>query len=230
MISGDIDLTEKLDFRRTVKKEIPQLPANWKENKNKLNYTINDDRMYMTVDYNNGYTYTVNLTDTISNITYYYDDTSIIDRWFISDYQFVLSPSTTSTTTSNSITWSGISQKEPERDIFGNIKEYPEEIPKIPWGKKSKEYIKPIPWNYKHKRAWAYYEYNRRIPWEEEDTDDELFRIGDNDRISRIRNSIAWLADKTASFINNYLDQNDEVDLSYLTNMSWIRISDAVID
>ena len=32
MIPGNIDLTENLDFRKVVKKEIPQLPDSWKGN------------------------------------------------------------------------------------------------------------------------------------------------------------------------------------------------------
>ena len=36
MIPGDIDLTQKLDFRNVKKKELPQLPASWKS-KDKIN-------------------------------------------------------------------------------------------------------------------------------------------------------------------------------------------------
>ena len=64
MIPGDIDLTEKLDFRRVVKREIPQLPAKW-NNENTLNVKNNsfciDSSSYISIP-NNGSNYNITVS------------------------------------------------------------------------------------------------------------------------------------------------------------------------
>lgn len=227
MIPGNIDLTENLDFRRVVKKEVPQLPAEWKGNKanfisnNELSININN------ITTNSNITLSTNTTTIIrysseTPINTYYDITwHDISDWYIEDYHYTMFNQITSSSNSRI----RITQKEPERDIFGCIKEYPKEIPKIPWDEKIEKHIAPIPW--RNGYILDDYEEYDTIPWE---TDNSRTWANLNSKTNRIRDSIAWLADKSQSFIDRYLNQHDDTDLNYLTNMSWIRVSDAVID
>ena len=255
MIPGDIDLTENLDFRNVKKRNTPQLPAAWAGNKNcKLNvsnngtFTIttrtnNDLRWnfyYIENEYGDSttittrgirevhnrdlsWTYTTtSFNDDFDSTIYYWNDTSV-------DYLNV-SPSTSS---SSSLSVRFVD--EPNYDVFGNRVKEPKQIPKFPW--KFKEYtptIHPIAW----KRScykWSRFDedYIPDIPWE---TEEDLLwykrrpHINLSDYINRAKNLITWFNKKSSSFIERYFEDIEEVDTSYLTNMNWIRIHDAIID
>ena len=231
MITGDIDLTEKLDFRKTVKREIPKLPAVW-DVKNKINTDVcNEFTISSTnITYN---TINSNISTTNFNFTtnvYFYDD--IHYEWFDSTGLTISNPYNSNILEyyngSTTVKVTPLKDK-PEYDVFGNVKQHPEEIPKIPWSEKSKEYASKIPWNRYNYRF--YIEDDKRIPWDNKrENSNGWFVMNSRNKTDRIRSSIAWLADKTSSFINRYLNQDDNNDLNYLTNMSWIRIHDAVVD
>ena len=256
MIPGDIDLTEKLDFRKTVKKQLPQLPQSW--GKNRLNvdnsdisfsianndYTITTTDNLLTWSYINNRnirsrttTTSINRTDDwIINIEPSNNTLSFSDSWIddqlISAYYYddgftTISFSRTSTYHSDD-NFTSFSTKK--NGIFKSIIEDP--IEAIPWGKKYKQNIRSIPWGkkYNSKSLYYYYDDEDRIPWEI-----PLKTLRDNriakrfyDRYDRAHHLIAWFFDKTRERIRRHLVDDD--DLSYLTNMSWIRVRNAEID
>lgn len=235
MIPGDIDLTKNLDFRRKVKKEIPQLPSEWNgNNKKKSSITINSSSTY--------YTYSTNIT------TYHRDDMlDHIDTWIndsiistVSSYDNITTNNTNYTFTisdrnGTKYKYYGIDDwytiPTPKKDVFGNIIKEPEPIPKIPWGEAySNNPSRSIAW-----RTSTYRDrlYDNRIPWDVEyiDTIEGRFHFEEEEDIfDKAKKMICWLNDKSISFIKRYLDYDDGKDLSYLTNMSWIRVKDAIID
>ena len=253
MIPGNIDLTENLDFRKVVQKEIPQLPANWKKSEintdtghittitnstTNISFNSNSTYTYRTTYYDdyeeNGYglintnitsTSLDNISDWTGWITYYDRNTSVI-----SDITFSYDDST--------ISYNGgkhfkiITKKKKEYDIFGNEKiDYVEDIPSIPWStKERKESIRNIPWEvYEDYGPWKLEVPS--IPWDTIPRWSRVKRFDLDSIVNRAKNLICWLSDKSNRFIESYLDQEEElVDLSYLTNMNWIRVRDVVID
>lgn len=245
MIPGNIDLTENLDFRRVVQKEIPQLPDNWKKNeiitdtKNITSITNTS-----TVSYNSS-----NSTYSVRN--YYYEEEYTTLSWSNDFITTINSPDISDwSVTYNLITNSTISNvtmtiddntyiggnnylitKKKEYDIFGNEKiNYVEEIPSIPWSSKErKKSIRDIPWKtYKEYGHWKLEEPS--IPWDTTPDWDDMTRVKLDTVVRRAKNLICWLSDKTNRFIESYLNKEEEDNLSYLTNMSWIRVREAVID
>lgn len=246
MIPGDIDLTENLDFRKVKKKEIPQLPASW-NGKDKLN-TLNIDNSYITsLSTSSNYTFTyryneyteynywtIEDVDNYLNVTIDTNDIITTSTWTYDSYQYFDTYTTelTTTSSSNKLRLESKSNKS-KKDIFGNIIKEPEPIPEIPWKEKRKyNYDVPIPWKRRSKQ-WIKYDSEPAIPW---DTDDDWgWNNYDKPNLSRpydrAKHLISWLFGKSRTFIERYFDTEDEkVDLSYLTNMSWIRVHDAVID
>jgi hypothetical protein len=121
--------------------------------------------------------------------------------------------------------------KKDEYDVFGNKIKQPEQIPSIPWSKKSHTpSILSIPWN---KRKWTLRneDYIPDIPWDVED-DWIIYNRKDDlsSPVKRAKKLISWLSKKSSSFIERYFEKDEDVDTSYLTNMTWIRVHDAVID
>lgn len=253
MIPGDIDLTENLDFRNVKKRELPQLPASW-DGKDRLNTAqINSNNIITTYSTTNG-SWTLRYGDgyfepiTVSDITLVNndDELELISHWsynyewhsnsinstIINNQYYDLYFNYDSTTTTSNKTRLNISYEEDEFDIFGNrIKPTPV-IPQIPW-KEKKEYdvyTDPICWE-KHERKWIRHneDYIPPIPWDDEE--DDYVEQDLSSPYKRAKNLICWLRNKSKSFIERYFDTEDEeVDMSYLTNMSWIRVHDAVID
>lgn len=253
MIPGDIDLTEKLDFRKTVRKELPQLPDTWKGNK--LN---NISSMITTLDSNSNYSFSVSSNNNTVTHTYRVNYTD----WFTStswtpinsddDFRSTNNSNTTiewhnENTLNFSLTLDGegiiysredkFYEPKKEVDIFGNkiVHEY---IPKIPWKEESIERIPSIPWDSKPHGYISYndklisFEDNWRIPrdWTFVDDPIEDIEFDQSNPYKKAKHLISWLFGKSLSFIGSYLDNDKEADLSYLTNMSWIRVRDAVID
>ena len=249
MLPGDIDLTQNLDFRKQVKKELPQFPATWNGDgkiSNKLNY----DNFIGNISVSNDYTLTIsNTTNDNTRVSIYrYDtDSDIItsspivmyrynnqNTWFeYNTHDYLTTSSTTSSITINKYI-------EPEKDIFGNIIESKQEQqPKcskcgevlMPWehnycfdcNNKSKRPIPDTPWENQNKfkySSYIYYNSDDRIPWETEVYYNE----------SKSQEPICYLADKSKAFIERYLNRFEEDNESYLTNMRWIRVRDAIID
>ena len=234
MIPGNIDLTEKLDFRNVVKKEWPQLPAIW--DKNKLNTegikpdaitTYTNTIYHDYTDYDSIYSsdFTINYTITPQYYTTSYDTYNF--NYVTTSWTF-LQNNTTSSTNRIPITICCVEDK----DVFGNVKNnYVKDIPKIPWKSKESDYYSRIPWegkSLKHKLfGSSSHDYYEDIPWDEDDVEDKPRLYSEIDKAKHL---ISWLFDKTNSFIKNYFTSDDDVSLSYLTNMSWIRVKDAVID
>ena len=265
MIPGDIDLTQNLDFRKTVKKKIPKFPVNWKRKKemkvsNNISYTnastgidriddnitlsvyysdiedlYNMDIIYDTIDM-----WTMNDSNSSSiNFNYY----NINDHGFYDGYSTYTVGNTSSASmtsyriqTTNRFKRNNPFKVEDEYDVFGNKKNRKKEyIPSIPWRTtKSTENIPSIPWESYETRK-SYYGYfddfhrstNKRIPW----TYIKPKRPYNlEDTAPRAQCLISWLKDKSYRFIKNYLDRDNDADLSYLTNMGWIHVKDAVID
>lgn len=237
MIPGDIDLTEKLDFRKVVKKEIPKLPEKW--DKNNLNISL-DSSISVETNYinigNSTYTYSLP-TDSIVNINY-----DILNTWFDYDnYTISLSDNTYSTISfnvqnnnitsstctylGNSFTWE--KQEDYTYDVFGNKINSYSDILKIPWDDGIHfSNCKSIAWDNYGNRNNIFHEED--IPWDFYDDLDNEYNL--SDRFMKAKKLINWLSDKSISFISNYFNTDEEKDLSYLTNMSWIRVKDAVID
>ena len=75
MLPGDIDLTQNLDFRKQVKKELSQFPATWNGDgkiSNKLNY----DNFIGNISVSNDYTLTIsNTTNDNTRVSIYRYDT-----------------------------------------------------------------------------------------------------------------------------------------------------------
>lgn len=257
MIPGDIDLTENLDFRNVKKRNTPQLPASWGCNNNSKINVSNNGVIYTTTsrsiswryyynDYVQEYSDNMNirrirevrnnrdLSWTYTTTSWNDDFETTLNHWnsdIINEY-LTTSQFTTSITSSPSL---NIRVKdEPKYDVFGNVIKEPKTIPKIPW--KFKEYtptIHPIAW----KRScykWSRFdeEYIPDIPWE---TEASILRCKSqpmnlSDYINKAKNLISWFNKKSSSFIERYFEDIEEVDTSYLTNMGWIRIHDAIID
>lgn len=255
MIPGDIDLTENLDFRNVKKRNTPQLPSSWRSNNNdKINvsnngviYTIASsiselrrNFYYMENEYGDSttitirgirevhnnrdlsWTYTTSLHDDFESTLYYWNDESV--NYLTSSYTFTTSSSSLNVRFTD----------EPKYDVFGNRIKEPEQIPKFPW--KFKDYtpiIHPIAW----KRScykWSRFDedYIPDIPWETEASIlwRKLRPMNLSDYINKAKNLISWFNKKSSSFIERYFEDIEEVDTSYLTNMGWIRIHDAIID
>ena len=253
MIPGDIDLTKNLDFRRRVKKEIPQLPSEWNKNgNNKKSYNNFDTNITVNSDLT---TYTTSFSINTSSINRWSVDVldltnyNIIDDYdtinLYNDYRITVSNTNGTTSTyrfgHDKITWKlNYIENKPKKDVFGNIVKEPEPIPKIPWGKiYPNNPSKSIAWRtsiyhdrlYENRYNYGYYD--NRIPWDVEyiDTVEGGFRFKEEEDIfDKAKKMICWLNDKSISFIKSYLDYDDGRDLSYLTNMSWIRIRDAIIE
>lgn len=236
MIPGDIDLTKNLDFRRTRRKEIPQFPAGWKNGGGNIGINTIDTTLY---HYDN---YIFTITNTTSNRSTFtvtvYDDISDIDgmiyHWSSHDNYFTVSANsslTTLTTTSDSINKYIVTKAEPERDIFGNIIELEKPLEQICWEKdelannRKKKPIKQIPWiddNHHNFNLTRDYDHDDRIPWDTEDNHHK--------KKESIADRICYLAGKSARFISDYFNEDEEDLSSYLTNMNWIRIRDAIIE
>lgn len=246
MIPGDIDLTENLDFRKAVKKEVPQLPSAWKNNGSKIN--ISDGDTYITTittsDITNITTsYTVRHNNT-SNMSY---EWMPLNRYtYINTYTndvndsviYWNSDNLTLTVSSNDTEYyyhksdNGnikISFKqEDEYDVFGNKKIKPKPIPKIPWEKKYEYSPNRIPWARNLYRFHT--DYIEPIPWDYDDIEYST-RMKLDDKFKRAKHLISWLFNKSLPDIRTYLTKEDSEDnSSYLTNMGWIRVRDAVID
>ena len=255
MIPGDIDLTEKLDFRKVVRKEIPQLPAEW-NGKDRLstknNTFLNITSTVRTTTYQMRSPIQYWYDDDWNTISGYYDSESIISAnlsrrtntyllydnfsiWYDDDYNTIEYSSSANTSTSSYRTT--ISYGEPERDVFGNVKITEEKIPSIPWSlTKRRDTIsnRSIVWKNDYydglfHRFCEDEETIPKIPWSikprRPDRDVDLTSV-----VGRAKNLISWLSDKSTREIENYLSDDEEVDLSYLTRMGWIRVTDAVIE
>ena len=253
MIPGDIDLTQNLDFRNVRKRDIPQLPASWK-GKNRLNISNDNLNTYIssggytiTWRYHNNYyedyferdsnsttTMTIRGIREVNNDyqlswTTTYDDNLDYTIYYWND----LDTNCITSFSSNDI--SSDKYVKPEYDIFGNRIKHPEPIPKIPWGTYKRDctpIIHPIAWR-RSVMKWIKYDedYIPDIPWDTEDYGWHHLSENLSTPIKRAKNLISWLSKKSSSFIERYFDKDDEkVDMSYLTNMSWIRVKDAVID
>ena len=278
MIPGDIDLTQNLDFRKTVRRELPQFPANWNKDEKKdsskrsylntstsslssylsssvSNYIRIDNNVSLTV-YNTYYDSLrdINLYDVdidimydrvneyIANSTYYDDDFEILENY--SGYTINFNYTNgghygyiTPTSTRGRFLSTHKDTKKDEYDVFGNKKRKKQSyIPSIPWSTtKRTERIESIPWK-THEARKSYYGYfdgsqrcvDKPIPWK------KVSKLNNNKDLvtpsTRAQCLISWLKDKSLSFIRNYLDKESEDNSSYLTNMSWIRVRDAVID
>ena len=253
MIPGDIDLTQDLDFRNVKRRETPQLPASWK-GKDRINISNGNLSTYIG---SSNFTYTTSTPYSFS-WTYYdtYDDSNITTTirtngirevhnhdqlsWnIITYYNDYLDTTISNWNEYNEITsssYNNLSVKyfddKPKYDIFGNKIKSPEQIPKIPWSKKLyNPSIPSLPWS-KRRFSLRNEDYIPDIPW---DIEDDWFAYRRKDDLStptkRANKLISWLSKKSYSFIERYFDRdNEDVDLSYLTNMNWIHINDAVID
>ena len=226
MLPGDIDLTENLDFRNIRRKQIPKFPTLWKKEK---------EQNKKSTSYSNSYSTNINITTSYSNS--YSTNINISTDGELYYYNFMGSTSNgrelVTLDVDNRITLytSNINYiNKDEYDIFGYKKTPEEIIPKIPWKIKTSDLhycIPPIPWNQKNLFLQASkYVGIPSIPWDIENYREK--RIFYN-RIDRIKNLICYLKDKSGVFIKNYLDGED-VDMTYLTNMGWIRVRDAIID
>lgn len=239
MIPGDIDLTENLDFRKTRRKELPALPEKWGKNNNSiircdnLYYDDIDGSIITFTDYivdSNGwfsistsdnttsasieYTNSYNLTINTNSNTYYLNSITLSDFGY-----------TWSVNTDNIVMHKPVKKK----DIFGNIIMEEKPIEKICWHNKELSYKykdrsdKSIPWKKVNRVSLKRYHIdNIQIPW---DIEDSYVRKKES-----ISDRICYLAGKTSRFISRYLNRDSEDLTSYLTNMNWIRVHDAVID
>jgi hypothetical protein len=259
MIPGDIDLTEKLDFRKVVRKEIPQLPATWNGKNSLSNFqtnsinitsTVRTTMTYQIFDQNIQYWYddhwnTINYDDDFDSITTFTTSPSqrtnsyaLRDNWITwndDDYNLVINYS--SSTSSSRTYKTTISYGKPEHDVFGNVKIHEEKIPDIPWDltkRRNKVSINSIPWKNKYEDVWNSFrdddEYIPKIPWHFNKSRRPDKEVDLTSVVSRARNLISWLSDKSTRVIENYLSSDEEVDLSYLTRMGWIGVRDAVIE
>lgn len=251
MLPGDIDLTQNLDFRKQVKKELPQFPATWNGDgkiSNKLNYNnfignisvLNDYTLTISNTTNDNTRVSIYQYDTDSNIItsspivmYRYNNQNTWFEYNTHDDDYLTTSSSTPSITINKYI-------EPEKDMFGNIIESKQEQqPKcckcgellMPWehsycsncNNKFKRPIPDMPWENQNKFKYSLYIDNSydRIPWE----DDEWLQ-----KSEKSQEPICYLADKSQSFKERYLNRFEEDNESYLTNMDWIRVRDAVID
>ena len=259
MIPGDIDLTEHLDFRNVTRKQLPQLPGTWnggdslntKQNtfniissynasfttNTTVRYDISDinlwfndgfDENYITIsdDYL-AYDEPLTLTTTYSNIT----STTYSMRnntWLTWNYS-------NRKTLKTSISYNN---SEPEYDIFGNVKKPKEKeyIPDIPWDTSTINLNndKRIPWKTNRDTiTWGDYEKDKipRIAWDYRPfkRKSDVYEFG-IDMFDRAKHFISWFESKSESFIKRHLSFYDEDNSSFLTNMNWIRVRDAVID
>lgn len=185
MLPGDIDLTENLDFRKTVRKKVPKLPDNWNAKK-PLNFNISDYNLSSTTSYerrisdNNCYIlnynndYQFNITHTLSSyaINYYNINNSSTSYRFINDYTISC---------------------EDETDVFGNKIKQCTIIPDIPWDVLSKSNFKKlIPWD--------------NILFNNLDYDDDNIAWGSEEYDIKVSNSIPWNTSKNDDTDLKYLN------------------------
>lgn len=234
MIPGDIDLTEKLDFRNIVKRKVPQLPSTWK----KKEILSSDCGSISSSSYINNFEYHIEVDSTRTTSNYFYINdnyTNLYNTTFTSTH---ISTSTTyhyivNNNTSIKILYKNYENTIDEYDVFGNKKDLNnKEIPRIPWNNKKINIIsKNIPWE-KCSSIFNFNSYDiKYAPWDidkininsvYEDNIDVVSKFG------RAKNLISWLHNQKLSFIEDYLGSDNY--LSYLTNMSWIRVKDVIID
>lgn len=249
MIPGNIDLTENLDFRNVRKRNIPQLPSSWKGKPKINNFSANSDNIITTSS--NNITWTYSMDDgsdmTIRNYRLVYHDDWISWNDY-NEYDYLTTRTSITYTNNDDVYFSDYNttrisnklgiwvSKEDEYDIFGNRIKAPEVIRQMPYkfdAEKRHEHIDRICWE-KYERKWTRFDpdYIPPIPWEEED--DDWFALPRKVLLTpykRAKNFICWLRNKSRSFIENEINEGEEeVDMSYLTNMSWIRVKDAEID
>lgn len=241
MIPGDIDLTENLDFRKVVRKQIPQLPDVFK-GKFKINTEI-DNRSYISIA-NDGDLY-INLDATSMPTSISMTNTTYTSTNYTISYNTCGIDNITSSSFSRNYTSFEMSdtiyytfnkpnggyiylKSEPKYDIFGNEIKPVKEIPNIPWNdRKRNNSIPSIPLergrNFSLRRSeWEDYDI---IPWQ---IDYNKPKIDLYSKVGRAKHLISWFSNKSSSYINNYFNSDDN--LRYLTDMSWIRVKDAVID
>lgn len=239
MIPGDIDLTENLDFRRTKRKEIKQLPDSWHgdihiNSKKYYNY-INDfdNTSSITISSNNNIRFSVNDENTIiynlnnssiqQSVTF-----SIISAELDNNNYIITNGDYINTSTKYYIT----TEVKPELDVFGNKIIQEPEIKPIPWRDYKECKIKDIAWDMSFKRRMRDYLFiEDGIPWET--SDDYYWHDIDQSNkfsISKAAEFISYLKGKSSSFIKRYLNRETEDNSSYLTNMNWIGVKDAIID
>lgn len=245
MIPGDIDLTENLDFRKVIKKEIPKFPALFKQKAEIQAHSNHDVFMYtpvnstITVQYNSSSTYwTFQLPTYFDNdMTLYTDPTSRYNYLNYNGTSYLYTALTNqqseTTTCNNNYIFSTLTNVKDAYDIFGNKKKIDiEDIPKIPWNRNKKNgiiYTYSIPWKCENSINLLNLE-ESNIPWRHYTIKNIEREVDLTSVFERAKNLIAWLQDKSSSFIRNYLNsENDESNLSYLTNMRWIHVNDAII-
>lgn len=218
MIPGDIDLTENLDFRKTVRRNIPILP--WKDSMaHDYNFTDLTESDYNQIDNLlatelNNYTFSTNIT--IGNNTH-----TTTSSFTSVNY----SSSSTTIDASYTIRFNPID--ELEYDVFGNLIQPHKNISNNvldTWnnGNRNNKPIPKIPWEY---YTVPYHKSNNYIPWNNKSNGCSL--VYHESRIN-IGKRICYLAGKTLEFIEDYFDKKDNS--SYLTNMSHIRVRNAIIE
>lgn len=231
-IPGDIDLTQDLDFRRTKYENTPQLPTLWDKN-------TKDKMVLRRDDYSNYTSYINNINISTSSTTY-----TINSRWIssydndthanysllydgITDITYSFSPSEI-TLSNGRINVTSYYPQKSKYDVFGCKKINEPILPSIPWNN-NKNYCsgKRIAWDTSLYELENCEVYLRPLPnnWGEKSY---TSKIDLSDKYNRAQQLIAWLSDKSKSFIERYFDSSN--DLKYLTNMNWIRVRDAVID
>lgn len=250
MIPGDIDLTQNLDFRKTKRKEIKQLPDSW--NGNGINRMV--------------YNYIDSINNTISSVSSFTISNNSTISWTIDDDQTTSSYIHDSYFTNNQLSTSirlnsnemyfitsnndnhldiNFNSKssikhyitinsKPELDAFGNEIIPEPQIPSIPWRKYKEPIIKDIAWDMslKHRMHDDLF-IEDSIPWEEAnnygwyDLDDDK---SNKFSISKAAEFISYLRGKSSTFIKRYLNRETEDNSSYLTNMNWIGIRDVIIE
>lgn len=244
MLPGDIDLTENIDFRKTRRKEISQLPDSWRGKKSDDNNFKISNNLYL----DSTITYTSNSIFTISTQS---SQLSINDHSMIYNFDSVYYNHENNTVpiyyTIQNNTYSSYNinynndfdniikvyfKNEPEYDVFGNkIEPLLEYIDPIPWKERNTEQkISKIPWDsHYYNRFIRIHNYMEAIPWNYDG--DDLY--DDNKSKFSIDNAgefISWLKGQSISFIKRYLNRDKEDNSSYLTNMSWIGVNDAIIE
>ena len=242
MLPGDIDLTENLDFRNVKQLPIPRLPESWNDI-DCINSKINDIADHIsyttTIRYYNSTSITIstqNINSSWVSLNNYTDNSEYNYVSFESEFDDIeslynpnisISNTYINTTRTDSPKKLYLSyKKEDEYDIFGNKKvnniEY---IPQLPWS--TEIYNKPIrkiPWDTSINSEEIYED----IPWDIECDKPKKYDL--SNVINRAKHLIPWLSDKSQSFLEDYLNLDEDKSLSYLTNMSWIGVRDAIID
>lgn len=238
MIAGDIDLTENLDFRKTVRRELPAIPASWnggnRINKSKTHFTLSS-----AVNELENY----NRTHSSTTVTYQYSDwESSTNVFSTTTGSFTISNNTyyirydMDRYSNNKITNVLYDYKIPEPNCFDEYigNEIISNESRIPWKVDEIAEVEfRIPWISESKNNR--YRIQRDIPklpygWEDEESE----YISPSlllDKYKRAKLLISWLMKKSTKFIIQYLNhEEDKSDLDYLTNMNWIHVRDAIID